>query len=57
MSHKAEWTGHPIRLDLIPTGLLVKLSSHYTTPRDCQDDKNVKAMKSDKEEATGQIDG
>ena len=31
MCHKAEWMGHPMRLELTRVGLLVKLANHYTT--------------------------
>ena len=31
MWHKAEWMGHPMRLELTLAGLLVKLANHYTT--------------------------
>ena len=31
MWHKAEWIGHPKRLELTRVGLLVKLANHYTT--------------------------
>ena len=31
MRHKAEWMGHPMRLELTLVGLLVKLANHYTT--------------------------
>ena len=31
MWHKAEWMGHPMRLELTRVGLLVKLANHYTT--------------------------
>ena len=31
MWHKAEWMGHPMRLELTRVGLLVKLASRYTT--------------------------
>ena len=31
MWHKAEWIGHPMRLELTRVGLLVKLANHYTT--------------------------
>ena len=31
MKHKAEWMGHPMRLELTLAGLLVKLANHYTT--------------------------
>ena len=31
MWHKADWMGHPMRLELTLTGLLVKLANHYTT--------------------------
>ena len=30
MRHKAEWMGHPMRLELTFAGLLVKLANHYT---------------------------
>ena len=29
--HKADWMGHPMRLELTLAGLLVKLANHYTT--------------------------
>ena len=31
MWHKAEWMGHPMRLELTRVGLLVKLANRYTT--------------------------
>ena len=31
MWHKADWMGHPMRLELTLAGLLVKLANHYTT--------------------------
>ena len=31
MWHKAEWMGHPMRLELTRVGLLVKVANHYTT--------------------------
>ena len=31
MWHKGDWMGHPMRLELTPAGLLVKLANHYTT--------------------------
>ena len=31
MWHKAEWMGHPMRLELTRVGLLVKAANHYTT--------------------------
>ena len=31
MWHKAEWMGRPMRLELTPLGLLVKLANRYTT--------------------------
>ena len=31
MWHKADWMGHPKRLELTLAGLLVKLANHYTT--------------------------
>ena len=31
MWHKAEWIGHPLRLELTRVGLLVKLANRYTT--------------------------
>ena len=31
MWHKAEWIGHPMRLELTRVGLLVKLANRYTT--------------------------
>ena len=31
MWHKAEWMGHPMRLELTRVDLLVKLSNRYTT--------------------------
>ena len=30
MWHKAEWIGHPMRLELTRLGLLVKLTNRYT---------------------------
>ena len=30
MWHKAEWMGHPMRLELTRVGLLVKLANRYT---------------------------
>ena len=35
MQHKAEWMGHPMRLELTLADLLDKLANHYTT-RDAQ---------------------
>ena len=31
MWHKAEWMGHPMRIELTRVGLLVKLANRYTT--------------------------
>ena len=31
MWHKAEWMGHPMRLELTRVGLLVNVANHYTT--------------------------
>ena len=31
---KAEWMGHPMRLELTRVALLVKLANHYTTKGD-----------------------
>ena len=31
MWHKAEWIGHPMRIELTRVGLLVKLANRYTT--------------------------
>ena len=31
MWHKAEWMGHPMRLELTRVGLLVYLANRYTT--------------------------
>ena len=31
MWHKAEWMWHPMRLELIRVGLLVKFANRYTT--------------------------
>ena len=31
MWHKADWMGHPVRLELTLAGLQVKLANHYTT--------------------------
>ena len=31
MWHKAEWIGHPMRLELTHVGLLVSLANRYTT--------------------------
>ena len=31
MWHKAEWMGHPMRLDLTRVGLLVQYTNHYNT--------------------------
>ena len=33
MRHKAEWMGHPMRLELTHVGLLVQLANRYTTSR------------------------
>ena len=30
MWHKAEWMGHPMRLELTRVDLLVKFANHYT---------------------------
>ena len=35
MCLKAEWMGHPMRLELTLAGLLVKLVNHYTTRQMC----------------------
>ena len=31
MWHKAEWMGHPMRLELTRVGLLVQFANRYTT--------------------------